>query len=242
MSHEHDCPICYEALDIVSYTNMISTECGHRFHTTCLLKHTTFNGYGCPCCRTKLVENDNPYMFQTDVNPFEMDDRLNDTLQDSNYGDNDNDHDNDNEESSLQTESHIANGNIVERLHSRTRTPIPIELEDEDYRLDGLRWLFQQANEEPTDIITPYSEEYENWLHQYHKNEQEQNDILEQRMNKYIDTLEKIKSLDYNDFVLGFLYCMDDRFSSSSKAFRTNQKIFSTMIALRNRMNQSQTA
>ena len=54
MNKEDDCPICYEI--IAPGKNRVSTVCGHSFHTNCLLRHTAFNGYGCPCCRTQLVE------------------------------------------------------------------------------------------------------------------------------------------------------------------------------------------
>ena len=50
-----DCPICYEAIN--PEKNCVTTECGHSFHTSCLLKHTAFNGYGCPYCRTELAKN-----------------------------------------------------------------------------------------------------------------------------------------------------------------------------------------
>lgn len=227
---EHECPICYEALDIVSYTNVISTECGHRFHTNCLLKHISFNGYGCPCCRTKMIENDAPYTIETEQNPF--DNRIEDSDDETIAPPNAND-------STIEFEENT--NNVYLNRNSHRRSASPIELEDEDYRLDGMRWLFQQANEEPTDVITPYSEEYEQWLRQYHQNQEEQNHRLDERVKKYMDILSQIKSVDYKDFVWGFLYCMDDRFSSSVTAYQANQKIFSTLIALRNRMDPPST-
>jgi hypothetical protein len=48
-----DCPICYER--IAAAVNCVVTECGHLFHTSCLLTHTSYNGYGCPCCRKQLA-------------------------------------------------------------------------------------------------------------------------------------------------------------------------------------------
>lgn len=51
----NECPICYDAMD--SANNQVTTECGHKFHTSCLLKNTARNGYGCPMCRSTMVEN-----------------------------------------------------------------------------------------------------------------------------------------------------------------------------------------
>lgn len=49
----NDCPICYE---LISHNiNCSTTECGHTFHTTCLMKHTVYNGYDCPCCRSLMA-------------------------------------------------------------------------------------------------------------------------------------------------------------------------------------------
>jgi len=48
-----DCPICFEKITDV---NCVTTECGHHFHTSCLMKNTAINGYGCPYCRTVMAE------------------------------------------------------------------------------------------------------------------------------------------------------------------------------------------
>jgi hypothetical protein len=49
-----ECPICY--VDINPGKNCVTTECGHTFHTNCLMKNVVFNGFGCPFCRTEMVE------------------------------------------------------------------------------------------------------------------------------------------------------------------------------------------
>lgn len=49
-----ECPICYETLNDVK--DCLTTSCGHRFHSSCILKHTIYNGYTCPCCRKDLVD------------------------------------------------------------------------------------------------------------------------------------------------------------------------------------------
>lgn len=48
-----ECPIC---LDTINATNQTITECGHTFHTNCLMKNVLHNGFGCPYCRTKMCE------------------------------------------------------------------------------------------------------------------------------------------------------------------------------------------
>ena len=58
MSELKTCCICME--DIVSITtNSVVTECGHLFHTSCLMKNVVINGFKCPYCRTIMAnEND----------------------------------------------------------------------------------------------------------------------------------------------------------------------------------------
>lgn len=50
-----DCPICMDAIDINK--NCVTTECGHCFHTSCLMTNVSRNGFGCPYCRTVMAED-----------------------------------------------------------------------------------------------------------------------------------------------------------------------------------------
>jgi hypothetical protein len=54
MNQITECCICMD--DIIGNTNKTTTECGHIFHCSCLMKNTTHNGYGCPYCRTVMAE------------------------------------------------------------------------------------------------------------------------------------------------------------------------------------------
>ena len=54
MNCECDCPICLDA--IIGTTNKTTTECGHHFHTKCLMQNAIHNGFGCPLCRAKMAE------------------------------------------------------------------------------------------------------------------------------------------------------------------------------------------
>jgi len=49
-----ECPICMDTIENVN--NRVTTECGHCFHTNCLMKSIAHNGFGCPYCRTAMAE------------------------------------------------------------------------------------------------------------------------------------------------------------------------------------------
>ena len=49
-----ECPICLDIIDGIK--NCVTTECGHAFHTNCLMTSVAHNGFGCPYCRTAMAE------------------------------------------------------------------------------------------------------------------------------------------------------------------------------------------
>jgi len=49
-----DCPICFD--DIDANKNCVVTECGHKFHASCLLRSVAHSNFACPCCRFELAE------------------------------------------------------------------------------------------------------------------------------------------------------------------------------------------
>ena len=51
---QSECPICYD--DIDEKKNCVTTECGHTFHCSCLMKNSAVNGFGCPMCRSVMAE------------------------------------------------------------------------------------------------------------------------------------------------------------------------------------------
>lgn len=55
MSAQIDCPICMDCIESTT-KNCVTTECGHCFHTNCLMQSVAHNGFGCPYCRTKMAE------------------------------------------------------------------------------------------------------------------------------------------------------------------------------------------
>jgi len=56
MNSTIECPICME--EILGVVNRVTTECGHAFHTKCLMTNASRNGFGCPYCRTKLAQEE----------------------------------------------------------------------------------------------------------------------------------------------------------------------------------------
>jgi len=55
MSAPIDCPICMDCIESFD-RNCVTTECGHCFHTNCLMQNVAHNGFDCPYCRTVMAE------------------------------------------------------------------------------------------------------------------------------------------------------------------------------------------
>ena len=49
---QQECPICY---DCITDINTTTTECGHKFHSSCIFNNLKY-GLDCPLCRTELVK------------------------------------------------------------------------------------------------------------------------------------------------------------------------------------------
>lgn len=111
-----DCPICLESLD--TNINHFTTPCGHQFHGNCFMMHTAINGYACPCCRHKMIEERN----------VEPDD-------DDEDEDEDEDEEDDDEETlgSEDTRDYNFGGRFILR---------------EDELMFSFRWFYQRLNEE----------------------------------------------------------------------------------------------
>ena len=54
MSAHIECPICMDDIDVTK--NCITTECGHCFHASCVMRNVAQNGFACPMCRTVMAE------------------------------------------------------------------------------------------------------------------------------------------------------------------------------------------
>jgi hypothetical protein len=73
-------------LEISGNTNRLSTECGHEFHTKCLLSNVAYNGFGCPYCRSEMVEESVSNHMHEDEDDDDEED-----YEDENEGDENND-------------------------------------------------------------------------------------------------------------------------------------------------------
>ena len=220
-SIESDCPICYGSIDCDK--NCITTECGHIFHATCLLKNTQFNGYGCPYCRTQLVEDNRIHS----MNEHSQYDDLPSLISDSDSSHGDMDVVNDDEET-FQLSDPVP---IYARVYQEE------SVEDEEYILDGMRWLFQRANQEEVDEHTIFAEPFENWMNQLNEQRIRYNMEADARMNIVISELEKINAISYNDLVRGFLFTRSQYFSCSTVAHQYYNKVNSTLDSILNRFS-----
>ena len=79
-----DCPICFEVINLE--LNCLKTECGHQFHTSCMLQNVSHNGFGCPLCRNELVQKNDAE---------EADDETEWTQTDSDFDDEDDEYEDD---------------------------------------------------------------------------------------------------------------------------------------------------
>ena len=63
-SEDITCPICLDNIDLTR--NIVTTECGHTFHCSCLMRNVLQNGFNCPYCRQIMTEEN-----QINTNPEE---------------------------------------------------------------------------------------------------------------------------------------------------------------------------
>ena len=70
----NECPICMD--NIETQRNCVTTECGHCFHTNCLMTSVAHNGFGCPYCRTKMAqevaEEESEYDDESESDEYEQ--------------------------------------------------------------------------------------------------------------------------------------------------------------------------
>ena len=66
-----ECPICYD--EITNKSNKTITECGHCFHSSCLIKHAIVTNTGCPMCRQQLADIADSDSSDSDSSDYEED-------------------------------------------------------------------------------------------------------------------------------------------------------------------------
>lgn len=119
-----DCPICMDAVD--TKVNCVITECGHKFHTRCLLTNIVHNGFGCPYCRTEMID-----VEEIEADEDEENDR-NDTINNAFFLDEEED-----DEDSWNPPEEEDEEDNTEQL--------------EDYTLRGMRFMFAMFEGDATE-------------------------------------------------------------------------------------------
>lgn len=190
------CPICLDSID-QKENNWLITSCGHEFHTSCLMKNAARKHFQCPCCRNLLVESvsDIP-----DVGDISLEDDIPDLITD--YSD-DSDRD--------STDDYN-----IQRFSVCS---------DENYRLDGMRWLFQLANGETADHMDPFSEEFEHWVQEMEQRHSDQENILDGKVDKVMEELDKMKAISNRDIVFTLLQSMHGQFVYSCHALKKTHNV-----------------
>lgn len=86
---QQECPICY---DCITNINTTTTECGHKFHSSCIFNNLKY-GLDCPLCRTELVKvekEENEGEEDDDEEEYDDDDEEYDSSDDEESDDEDN--------------------------------------------------------------------------------------------------------------------------------------------------------
>ena len=78
VQQDNACPICFD--DVEMTKNCIITECGHKFHASCLLRSVVHNNLDCPCCRFELVESPQEEEDEEDYDENEEDEDEEETM------------------------------------------------------------------------------------------------------------------------------------------------------------------
>ncbi len=73
-----ECPICMDPIE--GDKNKVITECGHCFHTNCLMTSIAHNGFGCPYCRTEMAQEVNEEESEYDDNEEEEEELYDDDI------------------------------------------------------------------------------------------------------------------------------------------------------------------
>jgi len=75
-----ECAICMDS--IITSKNKVTTECGHTFHTNCLMANVACNGFGCPLCRAIMAEEPEDSEDDFDMSEISVEDSINSSMRD----------------------------------------------------------------------------------------------------------------------------------------------------------------
>lgn len=76
-----ECPICMDPIPLDK--NRVTTECGHCFHSSCLMKNVAHNGFNCPYCRDVMAETPDDDDSEDDYDEFSIEE-----YEENDYSDN----------------------------------------------------------------------------------------------------------------------------------------------------------
>ena len=139
-----ECPICFDVF-VKGEVNTINTDCGHSFHSSCLLTNISKNGFNCPCCRGVMVQQNGDENNEDD----EDSDEDSDEDDESSYEDSDFEYDSDYDDEC--EENYLFQGfrwlfQRAEGLELETDDDSDYDDEyKENYLFQGFRWLFQRV-------------------------------------------------------------------------------------------------
>ena len=137
MSSPIECVICYEAIE---GKNCVTTECGHQYHCTCLMKHVNMNTFDCPMCRS--------CMGGADMKPVED-------------SDSDSDGEWDDEAERGIFRSFMVRNDFED---SESGASSALSEEDEYSSLRSFKWMFERLAEDPTMSRTRFDDSESNDL------------------------------------------------------------------------------
>ena len=184
-----ECPICFDEIKCGA-CNSVVTECGHKFHTNCLMKSVAFNGYGCPYCRTKMAEE--PDSDDSDDEDFEELDNQPRSMRFIA----DDDEDEDPRDCSYYRETfYEAKGNNFS-----------------DFALASYRMMFQRANEDVLeedsfDISDAYLDEVSEKLE---KRGIDKNYIMRCVLSQHPNFSRKLRIFEYGDALFDLMYTITE--------------------------------
>ena len=132
MASTIECVICYEAIE---GKNCVTTECGHQYHCTCLMKHVSANTFDCPMCRS--------CMGGADMKPVEDSDSEDDS---------DDDWDDEVEVRLFREFSGRNRNSWWDGNEGSTSLPSSssISLDEENSSLRSFKWMFERVANDPT--------------------------------------------------------------------------------------------
>ena len=121
-----ECPICIS--EMTGNLNRVTTECGHEFHAKCLLSNIAFNGFGCPYCRSEMVDESVSKHAHEDDDDDDDDDT-----------DDDNDDEETNDDEEIQEEDNLRGFRFMfQRVTGETLTDETDEEDEDIYEADLL--------------------------------------------------------------------------------------------------------